>query len=103
DPDEGRYHRQLGLVLMMQSRGQEAEREFAIAMHADPEDWRAMLAMGNLFHAEKRYDEEAAAYKKVIKILPADQSALKQKLEKFIAADEANVKKATEIAKKKKE
>jgi Flp pilus assembly protein TadD len=103
NPDDSRFHRQLAVVLIKLGRGQEAERELAIAVNMDPKDWRAMLLQGSIAHAQKRYEAETVLYKKIIAILPADQSALKTKLEKFIVDDEILAKKAAEIAKHKKE
>lgn len=103
NPTENKYHRQLALCLVKMGRGQEAEREIAIAISSDPEDWRALLMRGQIEHMQKRYDTEINTYKRIMTLLPPDHAALKEKLEKYIADDEALKKKAAEIAKRKKE
>jgi Flp pilus assembly protein TadD len=102
-PNEGRFHRQLGMVLMNLSRGQEAERELVIAVSLDPKDWKSLLLQGTMAHAQKRYEAETNIYKKVISLLPPDHATLKAKLEKFIVEDAQFAKKAAETARKKKE
>jgi tetratricopeptide (TPR) repeat protein len=103
NPNEGRYHRQLGMVLMNLNRGQEAERELAIAVNMDPNDWKSLLLQGTIAHSQKRFEVETKLYKKVISLLPPHHGPLKAKLEKFIVDDEQLAKKTAEIARKKKE
>lgn len=103
EPGEARYHRQLAFVLLNTGRGQEAEREARIAMHLDDKDWKSYIMLGKIMHAQGRIDEEVAIYQKAIKIMPAEEQALKDKLAAYIKADEAAKKAAIEKNKKKQE
>jgi Tfp pilus assembly protein PilF len=91
------------MVLGLMGRVPEAERELAIAVSHDSNDWRSYIMMGNLYHGAKRYDEEAHAYKKALAILPPEEAAMKQKLEHFLAKDEEARKIAMEKLRKKRE
>ncbi|GEM_PF-3306556 len=103
NPQEPRYHRQLSLLLLTESRGQQAEREALYATKLDPEDWRSLIALGRVYHMENRMDEEVTTYKKVLQVLPPDEKEMRLKIEDFLKRDELAQKAAAERARKKKE
>lgn len=103
NPSESRYHRQLCLLMLTESRGHEAEREALYATKADPSDWKSFLVLGRVYHFMNRIDEEVNTYKKTLAILPKDEKDIREKIQDFIKKDEEQVKKEQERIKKKKE
>lgn len=103
NPSEPRYHRQLCLLLVAMHRGQEAEREALIALHLDPEDWRTMIVLGNIFNKEKRYEEELQIYRKACKVMPEKEKATRQKLLDHVKKGELAMKEDADREKRKKE
>lgn len=103
NPGDSRYHRQLAMLLLQEGRGHEAEREALCATKADPSDWKSFIALGRVYHAANRIDEEVTVYKKILAILPAEEKEVRAKIEEFIRRDEESVKKERERLKKKKE
>ncbi|MBI4534310.1 MAG: tetratricopeptide repeat protein [Candidatus Melainabacteria bacterium] len=96
NPSEGRYHRQLGLLLLRMSRGQEAEREALIATSSDPEDWRSLLVLANIYHLEGRDREEVATCKRALAILPEEEKELHGKLQQHVADAEIAMRQSAE-------
>ncbi len=101
DPSEPRYHRQLCLLLVAMGRGQEAERQALIALNLDPEDWRTMVVLGNIFNREKRYEEELHIYRRACKIIPEKDKATRQKLQEHVRRGELAMKEDADRAKRK--
>jgi len=101
DPTEARYHRQLCLLLAQLERGQEAEREALIALNLEPEDWRTMIVLGNIFNREKRYEEELHIYRKAAKLVPDKEKATRQKLLEHVRKGELVMKEEADREKRK--
>ena len=103
NPTEPRYHRQLCLLLVAMQRGQEAEREALIALNLDPDDWRTMIVLGNIFNREKRYEEELHIYRKACKVIPEKEKATRDKLREHVRRGELAMKKDADREKRKRE
>jgi len=103
NPGEPKYHRQLGLLLLGEGRVQEAEREVRFALDNDQNEWRSLVLLGQIMHAQGRAEEEVYTYNKVLKLLPPEESDLRSRIQTFLAQRAQGVKKRAEIAKRKKE
>ena len=101
NPTEARYHRQLCLLLVAMDRGQEAEREAHIALNIEPDDWRTMIVLGNIFNREKRYEEELQIYRKAAKLVPDKEKATRQKLLEHVRKGELAMKEEADREKRK--
>jgi tetratricopeptide (TPR) repeat protein len=103
EPTQGKFHRQLSLLLLRERRLPEAERECRIDTTDNPDDWRGFVLLGRILHMQRRFDEECAIYKKAIAVLPSDQKQLKTDMQNFIDTDTAAVKKEADVKRLRKE
>jgi len=103
NPEDSRYHRQLCLILLGEGRGHDAEREALYATKVDPDDWRAYLILGQVYHLGSRMDEEVTVYKKALTHIPAEEKEVRKQVQDFLKKDAESVKIEKEREKKKKE
>jgi hypothetical protein len=82
-------------------RGQEAEREGLIALNLEPEDWRTMIVLGNIFNREKRYEEELHIYRKAAGFVPDKEKGVRQKLLDHVRKGELAMKEERDREKRK--
>lgn len=88
NPGESRYHRQLAVLLTAMSRAQEAEREALLATHCDPDDWRSLLMLAEIWKRQGRAAEAIDLYDHALRKLPPEEKAVADHVKKMKAQTE---------------
>lgn len=70
EPDNARYHQQLGSVLQWRNRHQEAEAEYRRALELEPDNAKYHHSLAVTLHEMKRYEEAEAETRRALELEP---------------------------------
>lgn len=95
EPNVARYHGLMAMALSHLKRYRAAEHEAKLALHIDPEDLTAQIALGTVYHALGRYQQALQAFWQCVRqdpqnaLLWASVGAVNLSLERYEEAEQA--------------